>query len=364
MKKTYILTFLICLAILVSCGKESKQSVELQELGTTPVQKENEHGEIEVDGVTFSYLKKDDGVWIQGCENEPKELVIPEELVGERVVGLGTYAFSEKTIEKVVLPESVTVIGDRAFLECKNLHTIIIEGENVKTTTAAFIGCTNLKIVEKKRESHNILFLGNSLTSTAAVPSHMQSILKECGKTEYNVMASIKVGLGLPAHLEDASKTGVDVALKLADVVVIQDAYISSESREWIQDLYERCGEDVELYYWFTDWMDKGRRNLFTNLFAGYCGIKILDSGNLFDTIVKEEKVYTEKEMWMKDHNHPNPLYGYFTTMYIFHEIFGEDVRQLTDLDYLNTDVSDWLTTGNSDAEMEKVRKVQDIIQQ
>ena len=58
--------------------------------------------------------------------------------------------FRDKDITSVVIPESVTVIGDRAFYNCSNLTSVVI-GENVSTIGAyAFTGCSKLTSVEFK----------------------------------------------------------------------------------------------------------------------------------------------------------------------------------------------------------------------
>ena len=53
-----------------------------------------------------------------------KELVIPE---GIYMIGINAY--NSYTIEKITLPSTVEVIGDKAFINCKNLKTVIFNSK-------------------------------------------------------------------------------------------------------------------------------------------------------------------------------------------------------------------------------------------
>lgn len=70
-----------------------------------------------------------------------------------------TFTHKSKSLRSIIIPNSVTVIGNMAFCLCKNLETIIVPDEcfvepynNLNTT--AFANCLNLKSVK----GHNVMY--------------------------------------------------------------------------------------------------------------------------------------------------------------------------------------------------------------
>ena len=76
------------------------------------------------------------------------EVVIPDTLGGLPVTGIGERAFYDETkMETMILPETLTSIGDQAFSGCDAL-TEIRGGRLEAITENAFVGCENLRTVE------------------------------------------------------------------------------------------------------------------------------------------------------------------------------------------------------------------------
>lgn len=73
---------------------------------------------------------------------------IPSQIDGIKVAKIGASAFSGKsTIEKVVIPSTVTYIGEKAFYNCSSLTTVTLN-EGLKTIySGAFKNCVSLKSV-------------------------------------------------------------------------------------------------------------------------------------------------------------------------------------------------------------------------
>ena len=55
------------------------------------------------------------------------DITIPSELGGYPVTKIGSYAFSLSLFTSIVVPNSVTTIGDDAFRYCPNLESITVE---------------------------------------------------------------------------------------------------------------------------------------------------------------------------------------------------------------------------------------------
>ena len=107
------------------------------------ISKINHENYINSDAYLFNITDVDGGVEI-GTLNS-KELIkdgvleIPEYIDGKRVVGIGNNVFySDKTLQKVVLPESITYIGENAFFCCSNLMEINLPSSLTKIGKSAF----------------------------------------------------------------------------------------------------------------------------------------------------------------------------------------------------------------------------------
>lgn len=77
---------------------------------------------------------------------KPKDVAVvevPSEIDGKPVVAIGEKAFMGKNIEEVILPDSLIVIAERAFCNCKQL-TKVSMSENVKMDRFTFVGCDKL----------------------------------------------------------------------------------------------------------------------------------------------------------------------------------------------------------------------------
>ena len=89
-------------------------------------------------GVTINkYLGDDSVVWI------------PEKIAGYTVTAIGNQCFEKQSLKSVVIPESVTFIGNKAFQGCKNLTSVTFKGAPSKITVgnSAFQDCVKLNTI-------------------------------------------------------------------------------------------------------------------------------------------------------------------------------------------------------------------------
>ncbi len=72
-------------------------------------------------------------------------VVIPSEIEGYPVNEIGFYCFEANyNLESVILPESVTIIGEGAFMDCASLSQINIPAGLQEIQRGAFVGCAGL----------------------------------------------------------------------------------------------------------------------------------------------------------------------------------------------------------------------------
>ncbi len=83
------------------------------------------------------YLGDDTVVWI------------PEKIGGYIVTGIGSKCFEKQSLKGVVIPETVTSIGNNAFQGCKNLASVTFKGAPSTITVGnnAFQNCVKLKSI-------------------------------------------------------------------------------------------------------------------------------------------------------------------------------------------------------------------------
>ena len=68
---------------------------------------------------------------VTGCDSGVTLAIIPSEIESVPVTAIAEHAFSGKRISGVIIPSSVTAIGDYAFFNCVNLNTAAIRGSGL-----------------------------------------------------------------------------------------------------------------------------------------------------------------------------------------------------------------------------------------
>ncbi|MEI3325469.1 MAG: leucine-rich repeat protein [Thomasclavelia sp.] len=95
----------------------------------------------------YSYeLIDEDTITILNYSGSEKNLVIPEKIDGKKVKKIGYGAFAEcKSIETLVIPETVTTIENYSFSQCSQLQTTVIPDSVVSIGQYAFAGCSSME---------------------------------------------------------------------------------------------------------------------------------------------------------------------------------------------------------------------------
>lgn len=113
-----------------------------------------------VAGSVFAYInlnKPDDFAYADGAKNDTveinqyngddKDVVIPEKSNGKAVTAVAAETFLRSDITSVEIPDTVTVIEEKAFYECEDLVSVKISENITEIGDAAFINCKNLKSI-------------------------------------------------------------------------------------------------------------------------------------------------------------------------------------------------------------------------
>ncbi len=99
--------------------------------------------------LSFEYTKGEDGnIIITGYLGTTADLVIPAEIDGCPVTGIGPSAFSGCAgLTSIVVPEGVASIGDRAFYSCSGLVHVTLPDSLVEVGWLVFLNCWSLETI-------------------------------------------------------------------------------------------------------------------------------------------------------------------------------------------------------------------------
>lgn len=131
---------------------------------------------------TCTYLE-DGTIEISKYNGNDAEVMIPEEIDGTAVTGIGNNAFSlvafSHSLTSIEIPDGVTYIGDCAFLDCYGLTSIEIPSSVTSIGSWAFGECsslTSVKISEGVKEIKGSAFCSCTSLTSIEIPSSVTSI--------------------------------------------------------------------------------------------------------------------------------------------------------------------------------------------
>ena len=102
----------------------------------------------------YEYALLDDGtVEITRYYGNAEKLTIPDTLGGKKVTSIGNRTFLWcDSLTSVIIPDSVTSIGDGAFFACDSLTSITIPDSVAQISENPFTSCSSLKIISVSPE--------------------------------------------------------------------------------------------------------------------------------------------------------------------------------------------------------------------
>ena len=142
------------------------------------------------DNTPFSYNKTEEGIVLLGVKGAHLSItLVPSEIDGIKVVGIGDNCFSNSSvIEEVILPGTLRTIGDYAFAFCKNLRTIVIPPSVNYIGKCAFKNCIRLSTIELSNSINELYeesFMSCICLESIKLPAKLKSIGRSCFEEDY-----------------------------------------------------------------------------------------------------------------------------------------------------------------------------------
>lgn len=101
---------------------------------------------ISIEEGTLAYMEEKNGICIKRYRGIGTKAVVPEYIDGQPVISIGRKAFlSRKTLQEIVLPDTIKEIGDWAFAHAEALKKITIPRCELTRGKDLFLGCKDLE---------------------------------------------------------------------------------------------------------------------------------------------------------------------------------------------------------------------------
>ena len=136
------------------------------------------------------------GLTITGYRGNSPRVVIPETISGVKVTEIGKNTFEKKYLFSLVIPNTVTSIGDAAFAGNNNLSSLVIPNSVTSIGDMAFDDCglSSLTLGNRVAKIGRSAFGHNALT-TLTIPNSVTAI--DDGAFMYNELTSINIPNGV-----------------------------------------------------------------------------------------------------------------------------------------------------------------------
>lgn len=150
MKKTISILLCILLTVLAfsSCNNRKNQDKDEKQTEVSETECVETLQESPADDFYVSNL--DDGTVSVAYKGKSENVIIPKQIDGKTVsaISLDGFTYSRAFLKNVVLPDTITMIGNNAFKDCALLESINFPKSLTKIGSSAFMNCTSLKQVE------------------------------------------------------------------------------------------------------------------------------------------------------------------------------------------------------------------------
>ena len=136
MKKTFKLSIFLILILtmavaVLGCTKKTPDKTttpgkQTEQNNPDKVETPEEKRDKEAESLFDLTLRNDGNYEVKSYKGSQKEVTIPNEYKGKKVVGIESNAFENSSIESITIPSTVEKIGDHAFYKCYALQTVTL----------------------------------------------------------------------------------------------------------------------------------------------------------------------------------------------------------------------------------------------
>ena len=207
----------------------------------------------------FEYSVSGDTAEITKYKGSASTLVIPSEIDGKKVTGIGRMAFAScTTLTDVTIPDSVTSIGDWAFSDCDAIVNVKIPDTVTYLGEYAFRSCSSLTSVHIPKGIKTIemrAFLSCSSLESLTIPENITSIglgaFSLCKKlTDVTIPGNVKtVGEGAFSNCTGLLNVTISDGVTSIGKSAFASCYLLKNIT--IADSVTSIGEDA--FYWCSN---------------------------------------------------------------------------------------------------------------
>ncbi len=191
-------------------------------------------------GITLLYSISDEGVKIQKCfTTQSGDIEIPAEIEGKQVIEIEYEAFKGcyDLTGALVIPEGVKRIEDRAFQNCGNLTSLVIPETVTYIGESAFENCSGLRgdltIPEGVTEIKNKTFRFCGFTGELTIPDSVTKI----GNEAFCICRKLTGSLTIPEGVTSIGNSAFKECESLTGNLTISNTVTSIGSKA-----FEKCG--------------------------------------------------------------------------------------------------------------------------
>ena len=150
-----------------------------------------------------SDISSDDGVLASLIDRTVESIVIPNS-----VTNIGVSAFDGcKSLKNITIPDGVTNIGTYAFNGCKSLENITIPDGVTNIGAYAFIGCKSLEFVKLGQgfNANNLDLSASTKYTRETILQWLNALADRTGQTAYKLIIG-------PANLKKLTQEDIAIA--------------------------------------------------------------------------------------------------------------------------------------------------------